>query len=50
MSHPPAATDADPREVERAEAMWHEFTKTAKISVIAISILLALMATFLTGG
>jgi hypothetical protein len=47
MSHPPVTIDADPREVERAAATWHEFTKMAKISVIAIAILLALMATFL---
>ena len=48
MSHSSANADADPREVERATATWHEFTNVAKISVIAIAILLALMATFLT--
>ena len=48
MSHSSANADADPREVERATATWHEFTHTAKISVIAIAVLLILMVTFLT--
>jgi cell division protein FtsL len=37
----------NPKELERARSMWGEFTRFAKVSIIAIVVLLVLMALFL---
>lgn len=47
MAHQSAATNADPKEVERAHDMWGNFTGLVKWSTIAIIAILILMATFL---
>ena len=36
-------SDIDPKEMERAQAMWGNFTEASKWSVIGIIILLALL-------
>jgi len=43
-SHP--NTDIDPKEVESAHSMWHNFTTLVKYSSVAIAAVLLLMLLF----
>lgn len=37
-------TEADPKQVENAQEMWHKFTAAGKYSIYATAILLILLA------
>lgn len=48
MGNQPVNTEVDPQTLADAQALWHKFTACTTWGVIAVAVLLALMALFLT--